>query len=90
MEITQYFNSRFTISCLRRMCLFFPLNVLFFAIDIPAWQSQCIDIEGVDCISKGIHDRKFLNHSTSLPTNSRAINSISMVEVAIRVCLDDF
>ena len=72
------------------MCLFFPLNALFFAIDIATWQSQCIDIEGVDYIPKGILDRKFLNHSASLPTNSRAINSDSMVEVAMRVCLDDF
>ena len=72
------------------MCLFFPSNALFFAIDIVVWQSQCIDTKGVGCIPKGISDRKFLNHSASLPTNSRAINSDSMVEVAIEVCLDDF
>ena len=73
------------------MCLFFPLNALFFAIDIAAWQSQCIETEGVSCIPKGIPDKKFLNHSASLPTDSRAINSDSMVEVAMmRVCLDNF
>ena len=72
------------------MRLFFPLNALFFAIDIVVWQSQCIDIEGISCIPKEIHDMKFLNHSASLPTDSRAINSYSMVEVVIRVCLDDF
>ena len=72
------------------MCLFFPLNVLFFAIDIVAWQLQCINIEGVSCIPRAIHDRKFLNHLVSLPVDSIAINSNSMVEVAIRVCLDDF
>ena len=59
-------------------------------INIAAWQSQCIDTEDVDCIPKGIYDKKFLNHSTSLPTDSRAINFDSMVEVAMRVCLDDF
>ena len=55
--------------------LFFPLNALFFAIDIAAWQSQCIDTEGVGCIPKEISDRKFFNHSASLPVDSRAINS---------------
>ena len=72
------------------MCLFFPLNVLFFAINIAAWQSQCINTEGVGCIPKGIPNIKFLNHSASLPVYLRAINSDSMVEVEIRVCLDDF
>ena len=90
MEIISSFNSCFTTSCLRRICLFFPLNALFFAINIATWQSQCIDTEGVGFIPKGIHDRKFFNHSASLPVNSRAINSDSMVEVTMRVCLDDF
>ena len=90
MEIIPSFNSCFTTSCLRRICLFVPLNTLFFANDIVAWQSQHIEIEGVDCIPKGIPDRKFLNNSTSLPVDSRAINSDPVVEVAMRVCLDDF
>ena len=89
MEIIPSFNSYFTTSCLRRICLFFSLNVLFFAINIAAWKSQCIAIEGVDCTPKGIHDRKFLNHLASLLAESRAINFDFMVEVAIRVCLDD-
>ena len=72
------------------MFLFSLFNALFFAIDIAAWQSQCIDTEGVGYIPKGIHNRKFFNHSASLLADSRAINSYSMVEVAIRVCLDDF
>ena len=59
-------------------------------IDIAACQSQCIDTEGVGCIPKGIPDRKFFNHSASLPADSRAINSYSMVEEAMRVCLDNF
>ena len=70
--------------------MFFPLNVLFFGIDIAACQSQCIDTEGVGCIPKGIPDRKFLNHSASLLADSIAINSDYMVEVEMRVCLDDF
>ena len=72
------------------MCLFFPLKALFFAIDIDTWQSQCIDIEGVGYIPRGIIDKKFLNNLASLPADSRSLNSDSMVEVAIRVCLADF
>ena len=90
MEMIPSFNNCFTTSCLRLMCLFFPLNALVFAIDIAVWQSQCINTEGVGCIPRGIPDRKFHNHSASLLADSRAINSDSMVEVAIRVCLDDF
>ena len=90
MEIIPYFKNCFTTSCLRRICLFFPLNDLFFAIDIAAWQSQCIETECVGCIPNGTPNRKFLNHSTYLPIDSRAINSNSMVEVAKRGCLDDF
>ena len=90
MEMIPSFNNYFTTPCLRRICLFFPLNALFFAIDIATWQSQRIDTEGVGCIPKGISDRKFFNHSASLPADSRAINYDSMVEEAMRVCLDDF
>ena len=90
MKIIPFFNSCFTTSCLIQICLFFPLNALFFAIDIAAWQSQCIDTEGVGCIPKGIPDRKFLNHSASLLADSKAISSNSVVEVAMRVCFDDF
>ena len=72
------------------MCLFFPFNALFFAIDIAAWKSQCIDTESVGCMPEGILDMKFVNHSASLPVDSRVINSDFMVEVAMRVCLDDF
>ena len=90
MEIISSFNNYFKTSCFRRICLFFTLNALFFVIDIAACQSHCIEIKGVSCIPKGISDRKFLNHSASLPIDSRAINSNSMVEVAMRVFLDDF
>ena len=89
MEIIPSFNICFTTSCLRLICLFFPLNALFFAIDIAAWQSQCIETEGVSYIPKGIPDKKFLNHLASLPANSRSINSDFMV-VVMRVCLDYF
>ena len=67
------------------MCLFFSFTVLFFVIDIAVFQSQCKDTKGVDCIPKGIPDRKFINHSTSLLADSKAINSDSMVKVAMRV-----
>ena len=79
MEIIPSFNNYFTTSCHRRMCLLFPSNALFFAIDIAAWKSQCIDTEGVGYIPRGIPVRKFLNRSVSLLANSRAINYDSMV-----------
>jgi len=72
------------------MCLFLPLKVLFFAMAIAAWQSQCIDTKGVSFIPKGISAKRFLNYSTSLSANSRATNSVSMVDLAIIVCLVDF
>jgi len=55
------------------MSLFLPLNDLFFATTIADLQSQSIDTDGFGFIPKGILAKRFLNHSASLPTNSRAM-----------------
>jgi hypothetical protein len=49
-----------------------------------------MDIEGVDFTPNGIFAIKFFNHSATLPTNSKAINFDSMVDLAIIVYLADF
>lgn len=54
---------------------------------IVVWQSQCIDIDNVDFISNEKFSKKFLNYSALLSANSRAINSYSIVELVILVCL---
>jgi len=72
------------------MCQFLPLKDLFFAIAIATWQSQCMGIEGVGLIPKGISVKKFLSQSTSFPADSKAINSDSIVDLAIIFCLADF
>jgi len=60
-----------------------------FCHDNSDLQSQCIDTDGVGFIPKGILAKRFLNHSASLPSNSRAMNSDSIVDLAIMDCLDD-
>jgi hypothetical protein len=66
------------------------LKDLFLAMDIVAWQSQCIDIEGVGFIPNGISVKNFLNQSASFPTYSEAINFDSVVDQMIKFFLDDF
>ena len=48
-----------------------------------------MDIEDVGFIPNGISIKKFLNQSTSYPAESSAINSDSMVDRAIKLCLKD-
>ena len=65
------------------------MNVLFLATTIADWESQCIDIDGVGFIPKGMLAKKFFNHLASLSTISRATNSDSIVDLGIIVCLVD-
>ena len=65
MEIVPLFSSYCTKLCLNCISLFFPLYVLFLAIAIADWQSQCIDTDGVGFIPNGILAKKFFNHSAS-------------------------
>ena len=75
--------------CLRRICMFFPLNILLLALAITAWLSQFIDTDGVGLIHKGISLNRSLSHSTSELAFSKAINSTSIVDRVMQVCLDD-
>jgi hypothetical protein len=63
---------------------------LLFALDIAAWQSQFIHMQDSGFFHKGISAKRFLSHSTSDLAKSNAINSASIVDLAIEVCLEDF
>ena len=75
------------ILCLIRMCLFFPLNILLLALAITTQRSQCIDIDGVGLIYKGISAKRFLSHQFQ---NLSLINSTFIIDRVLQVCLVDF
>ena len=70
--------------------MFFLLNILLLALEIVAWLSQCIDTDRVGLIHKEISAKRFLNHSTSKLTFSKTINSVSIANRVMQVCLVDF
>lgn len=47
-------------------------------------------IDGIGYSHKGTLATRFLNHSASQPAISKAINSISIADFAMYVCLEDF
>ncbi|PHT54081.1 hypothetical protein CQW23_08543 [Capsicum baccatum] len=56
-------------------------------IPIATCESQCKETGDICLPHKGTSVKRFLNHTTSCPVNSRAMNSDSMVERAIQVAL---
>ncbi|KAA0058519.1 putative RING-H2 finger protein ATL71 [Cucumis melo var. makuwa] len=52
-------------------------------------ESHCMDT-GTDVPYNGTSPSRFLIHSASYPANSNAINSDSIVDLAIQVCFADF
>ena len=89
-DINPISSNRCIVWCLRRICLFFPLNILLLALAIATWLSQCIDTDGAGLIHKGISDNRFMTHSTSELTFSKVINSASIVDRVMQVFLDYF
>ena len=73
-DITPVSNSCRTILCLKRICLFFSLNILLLTLAIATWLSQHIDTCGVGLVHKGIFAKRFISHSTSELAFSKAIN----------------
>ena len=57
---------------------------------IADWLSQYMQIAGTGFCQLGISSKKFLGHSASSPALSKAINSDSIVNLTIQVCLEDF
>ncbi len=78
------------VSCLRRICLDLPLYISLCALPIADWLSQCIHMAGTGFGHLGISSKNWRSHSASSPHLSRAMNSDSMVDLAIIVCLEDF
>ena len=70
--------------------MFFPLNILLLALTIVVWLSQHIDIDGAGLVHKGISSNIFMSHSALELAFAKAINSTSMVDGVMQVCLDDF
>ena len=60
------------------------------ALPIAAWLSQCIHTGATGLGQYGVSSKKFRSHSAFSPALSNAINSDSIVERAMQVCLDDF
>ena len=89
-DIIHVSSSCHTILCLKRICLFFSLNILLLALAIVAWLSQCIDTSGVGLILRGIFSKRLLSHSTSKLVFSKVINLVSIVEWVMQVYLADF
>ena len=89
-DITPVSSSYLTILCLRRICMFFPLNIVLIALTIAAWLSQHIDTDGVGLIHKGIYAKRFLSHSASKLFFSKVINSTSIIDQVMQVCLAKF
>ena len=52
--------------------------------------SQCMHIGGTDFGHLGMSSRKWRSHSASSSHLSSAINSDSIVDLAITVCFEDF
>ena len=76
--------------CLQRICLDLPLYILFYTLPIAYLLSQCMHIGGTGFGHLGISSRKWCSHSTFSPHLSSAINSDSIVDLAITVCFEDF
>ena len=89
-DITPVSSSCHTILCLRRICMFFPLNVFLLALAIVVWLSQHIDTDGASLVHKGISAKRFLSHSASKLAFSKEINSTFIVDQVMQVCLTDF
>ena len=89
-DITPVSSSCRTILCLKRICLFFPLNILLLTLAIATWLSQHIDTNRVGLVYKGISAKRFLSHSASELAFSKVINSASIVDRVMQVCWADF
>ena len=89
-EITLVKSSFLMILCLQRMCLDLLVYILFCVLPIVDLLSQCMHIGGTGFSHLGISYRKWRSHSASSPHLSRAINSYSIVDLAITVCFEDF
>ena len=60
------------------------------ALPIVALLYQCMQIGPTGLEKNGISSKKLWRYSASSPTLSKAMNSNSIVERAIHVCLEDF
>lgn len=67
-----------------------PFYILFCAIAIADWLSQCMLTIGTDFFQHGISSRKLWTHYVSSPILSKAIKSDFIMDRAIQVCLEDF
>src|SRR3954464_9056175 len=83
-------SSCLMVLCLRRICLDLPLYMVLCALPIADWLSQCIRIAGTGFDHSGISFKRWRNHSASSAHLSKAINSDSIVDLAMIVCLEDF
>src|SRR5262249_6607117 len=90
MDIIPLESNCLIVLCLRLICRDLPLYTLFLALACAAILSQCIQIAVTGLGHTGMSSKKFLSHSASSAALSNAINSDSIVDRAIHVCLEDF
>lgn len=88
MEITPLESNYFMVLCLRLICLDLLLNMLFLALACAI--SQCMQIAVTGLCHLGMSSKRFFNHYASSIALSRTLNSNSIVERGIHVCLVDF
>ena len=55
-----------------------------------AWQSQGKQTETTELVNGGISINKLLSHTALDPAFSKAINSVSILDLTMQVFLDDF
>ena len=64
--------------------------MLLYALPIVDWLSQCMQIAGISFDHLKISSSKWQSHSVSSATLSSAMNSNSIVDLAIQVCFENF
>jgi hypothetical protein len=72
------------------ICLDLPLYILLCTLSIADWLSQWTQIAGIGFGQYKISFEKFQSHLASSLALLRAINSDSIMNLTINVCLDNF
>lgn len=79
MKIIPFEIKYLMVLCLLRTCLDLPLYIIFFALPIIKWLSQCTPIVGTYLGQHWMPSKKLWSHSTSSLELSKGINLDSIV-----------
>ena len=90
MEITPFESNCLIVLCCQRIYQDLPSYMLFCALLIVDWLSQCMLIVGTSFFQHVMSSRKLWSHFTYSPALSEVIYSNSIMDLAIHVCFEDF